>query len=149
MKKGIVLVAAGVVLITIIVLLFQLFSPKNQAERAVENFYEYEKAGVYSLSWELFHPFMQEKMDKKEYLQVRGELFMGYLGTEDFIFSLEKTKKLKDWAMDETSNSFAVVYRVQVNQQFKGDFGNFTIVQNVYATEVDGQWRILWNYNGH
>ncbi|MFD2629871.1 hypothetical protein [Oceanobacillus kapialis] len=146
MKKGIVIVAAGAIVITLTLLLFQIFSPKNQAERAVENFYEYEQEGAYSLSWEMFHPSMQERMDKTEYLQVRGELFLGYLATEDYSYTLENTDKLKDWSMDDASESLDVVYQVQVNQRFKGDFGNFTIVQHVYATETDGQWRILWDF---
>ncbi|WP_042222205.1 hypothetical protein [Oceanobacillus manasiensis] len=146
MKKGIVLVALGIMLITIVLLIFQIFSPKNQAERAVENFYDYEKSAAYSLSWEMFHPLMQEKLDKKEYLQVRGELFMGYLSTKEFSYSIEKIDKVKGWTMDESSNTFEVVYKVQVNQRLKGDFGNFTIIQHVYAAEVEGDWKILWDY---
>ncbi|MBP1970688.1 hypothetical protein J2Z83_002824 [Virgibacillus natechei] len=35
---------------------------------------------------------------------------------------------------------------MEVAQKFNGKYGNFTIVQDVYVTLVEEEWRVMWDY---
>ncbi len=126
--------------------LFFYTSPEKRAIEAVETFYTYEQDGAYSDSWAMFHPFMQEKFPKGRYLQDRAHVFMNHFGVTTFSFIIGEAVELKNWKPEEGAESIDVVYKVPVSQIYKGKYGNFTLVQNVFVTEVDNKWKVLWNY---
>ncbi len=130
----------------ILVFVFIINSPSNQAEKAVKKFYTYERNGEFAESWEMFHPLMKERFEKAEYLQDRAHVFFNHFGVNTFTFSIEDTERIRNWQLEEDAEPIDKVYRVTVYQYFQGTYGNFTIVQKVYATSLDGEWTVLWDY---
>ncbi|WP_047984199.1 hypothetical protein [Ornithinibacillus californiensis] len=125
---------------------FFINSSSNQAEAAVEEFYLYEQAGAFSDSWEMFHPYMKERFEKGHYLQDRAHVFLNHFGVNTFTFSLEDAELLRNWQIEEDSEPIEEVYKVEVTQYYEGKYGNFALVQEVYATSLDGEWTVLWDY---
>jgi len=146
-KKGIGI--GFLVLILIIVMIYFLIgkSPEDHAKAAIEVFYAFEQDGAYSDSWEMFHPLMQEKFEKGHYLQDRAHVFMNHFGVTTFEYTVEDATEVTEWQMDEEAEPIDTVYEATVSQVYKGKYGNFTLVQEVFAVELDGEWRILWDYN--
>lgn len=121
-------------------------STKDIAVEAVDSFYSYEQEGAFSDSWAMFHPQMQEKFAKVDYLQDRPEMLFSDFGVETFTYTLGKATKIRDWTMEPGAEPIGIVYKVTVTQTFRGKYGNFDIEQDVYTTEEDGEWMILWDY---
>lgn len=121
--------------------------PSQQAKAVVETFYSYEQDADFSDSWELFHSQMKGKFDKGSYIQDRAHVFMNHFGVDTFSYTLDGKKKLKTWKMSEDSSPLHDVYRFTVIQTFKGKYGHFELHQPIFATEEDGEWRVLWDYN--
>lgn len=141
-----------IVFSAIVVLLFISFmnftkSPEDQATEAIHKFYQFEQEGAFSHSWEMFHPQMQQKFDKAHYIQDRAHVFMNHFGVHTFAYSLSGPTEVTDWTMEDGAERIDRLYKFDVSITYKGKYGNFTIVQGVYATEVAGEWRILWDYN--
>ncbi|MFD1362105.1 hypothetical protein [Lentibacillus salinarum] len=145
----IIVLTVGVILTGI--LLFILFhkSPEEQAGDAVETFYTYEQNADFTDSWEMFHPYMKERFAKTHYLQDRAHVFMDHFDVETFGFTVGSAAEMEDWQPDDEEELIEVVYKVPVEMHYEGKYGNFTLVQNVFATEVDGEWTILWDYKQH
>lgn len=122
-------------------------SPEDYAVEAVDMFYTYEQDGGFSDSWAMFHPLMQEKFDKGHYLQDRAHVFMNHFGVTTFTYTLSEAVEVKNWKIEKGAEPIDVVYKVTVTQVYKGKYGKFSIVQDVYATMVDGEWKVLWDYN--
>ncbi|SDK02157.1 hypothetical protein [Sediminibacillus albus] len=148
MRRGInpVIILALPVFIIVIIGVFVFFSPGHQAKKAVHAFYSFEQEGMYAESYALFHSLMKEKFEKGDYLQDRAHVFMNHFGVESFSYSLGRTDKIKNWKMSKDAEPLEVVYKITVTQVFKGTYGNFSLVQDVYAAKDDGKWTILWNY---
>ncbi|WP_096274071.1 hypothetical protein [Paucisalibacillus globulus] len=125
---------------------FFLNTPSNQAENAVEEFYSYEQEGAFSDSWEMFHPFMKERFEKGHYLQDRAHVFLNHFGVNTFTFSIEDAEVVHDWQIEEDAETIDEVYHIPVTQYYQGKYGNFSIVQDVYVTNLDEEWTILWDY---
>src|SRR5690606_17000067 len=125
---------------------FFLNTPSNQAENAVEEFYSYEQEGAFSDSWEMFHPFMKERFEKGHYLQDRAHVFLNHFGVNTFTFSIEDAEVVHDWQIEEDAGTIDEVYHIPVTQYYQGKYGNFSIVQDVYVTNLDEEWTILWDY---
>lgn len=147
-KKIIILVGCSTLIaMGIIIFFFIRKSPEDQAEEAIETFYSYEQEGNFADSWNMFHPLMQEKLAKVEYLQDRPHVFMDDFGVDSFEYTVEDVEQVTDWQMEEEAEPIDVVYEGTVSQEFKGKYGNFTLVQGVFAVEIDGEWKIMWDYN--
>ncbi|MUK90187.1 hypothetical protein GMD78_17585 [Ornithinibacillus sp. L9] len=140
------LVVAVVVALFITLFTFLFKSSKEQAKETVETFYAYEQNGAFSESWDMFHPLMKDKFSKEHYLQDRAHVFLNHFEVTTFDFYLEDIEKLTNWEMEEGTEIISEVYKVPVAQVYKGKYGNFTIYQNVFTTEIDGEWTILWSY---
>ncbi len=112
----------------------------------MEEFYSYEAKGAYAESWEMFHPFMKERFEKGDYLQDRPHVFLNHFGVNTFTFQIEDAEKIEGWQIEEDSETIEVVYKVTVSQRFEGRYGNFEIVQDVFTTDIDGEWTVLWDY---
>ncbi|WP_042146886.1 hypothetical protein [Paucisalibacillus sp. EB02] len=125
---------------------FFLNTPSNQAEDAVEEFYTYEQEGAFSNSWEMFHPYMKERFEKGYYLQDRAHVFLNHFGVNTFTFSIEHAEVIHDWQIEEDAETIDEVYHIPVTQYYQGKYGNFSIVQDVFVTNLDGEWTILWDY---
>lgn len=121
-------------------------SPKDVAVATVDTFYTYEQDGAFSDSWVMFHPLMKAKFTKTDYLQGRPHVFMHDFGVTTFTYSLGEPEEVQDWIMEEGAESIDMAYKITVTQLFKGKFGDFSIVQDVYATMVEGKWTVLWDY---
>lgn len=149
-NKGQPVIFLGLI-IAIILLIFLIravfFSPKHQAEKAVEEFYSYEQEGNFTDSWELFHPYMKERWDKSTYINDRAHVFMGHFGAETFDFSIEYIDEASGWKMSKDKKPFKTAYKFQVVQMYKGKYGTFNFVQEVYVVQNKGEWGILWDYN--
>lgn len=145
--KGIIILLLLFLIIAATIYLFSNNSPKDQAKEAVDAFYSFEQEGAFSDSWAMFHPWMQEKFPKEDYLQDRAHVFMNHFGVSTFTYTLGDVSEIQDWKMDDEAESIDQVYQVTVSQLFKGKYGNFTIVQDVFVTEFDEEWKVLWDYN--
>ena len=135
-----------VLLVCYLVYTFILNTPANQAEEAVEEFYTYEQEGAFSNSWEMFHPYMKERFEKGHYLQDRAHVFLNHFGVNTFTFSIENAELIRNWQIEEDAEPIDEVYHVPVTMYYQGKYGNFAIIQDVYATNIDGGWTILWDY---
>lgn len=145
MRKTIVLMA-GVILSGIILFLLFQQSPEEQATEAVEAFYTYEQNADFTDSWEMFHPYMKERFTKTHYLQERAHVFMDHFDVDTFAFTVGSATEMENWQPEEEEDPIEEVYNVPVEMHYKGKYGNFTLAQDVYATEVDDEWTILWDY---
>jgi phenylpropionate dioxygenase-like ring-hydroxylating dioxygenase large terminal subunit len=123
------------------------FSPEDQANEVVDEFYRYEQEGEFAKSWNLFHSFMKEKFDKGFYIQDRAHVFMNHFGVQTFDYTLGKPEKMKNWKMDQESSSMKIVYKIPVTQTFKSKYGNFHLQQDVFVGKEKNEWKILWDYN--
>ncbi|WP_121605758.1 hypothetical protein [Virgibacillus sp. Bac332] len=121
-------------------------SPEHQAEEAAEEFYAYEQRGAFSKSWEMLHPMMKEKFPKGTYIQDRSDVIMNYFGVLHFTYSFGDIEEMKNWLPTVEGEPIPTVYRITVSQHFNGKYGNSTLIQDVYMAEVDGEWKLLWDY---
>jgi len=145
------IIVPAIILLVIVLLLFGigswLFSSDRNAEEVVEDFYAYEADGDFAKSWELLHPFMQERFAKTAYMQDRTHVFIGHFGAETFTYTISEAEQVDNWKMDEGHESFETAYKYLVTQHYKGKYGVFHFQQEVYVVEYKGDWRIVWDYN--
>ncbi len=118
----------------------------DKAEKTVRKFYSYEQAGNFSESWEMFHPLMQKRFTKGHYIQDRAHVFLNHFGVETFDFTLGDAEKITNWKMTKDDEPLKLVYKVPVTIIYKGKYGNFSIKQDVFVAEEEGEWKILWDY---
>lgn len=146
-RKIIPIIMAGCLVILGIFLIKLLFSSSaDKAAAVVQEFYEYEQAGNFSASWELFHPQMKERFSKGHYIQDRAHVFMNHFGVETFQLEIGSAEKVNNWKMTKDSAVFKKAYKVPITQAFKGKYGDFSIHQDVYTVKEDGEWTIMWDY---
>ncbi|MBM7649301.1 hypothetical protein JOC78_002254 [Bacillus ectoiniformans] len=140
----ILLLAAGGIL-----LFFSIFgsSSGQEAKEAVNAFYQYEQAGDFSKSWELFHSDMKKQFPKGSYIQDRANVFMNHFGVETFAYTLNDAEEIKNWRMSKESAAYSSVYKVTVTQTYIGKYGRFRIGQDVFAVKEQKEWKLLWDYN--
>ncbi|SER50276.1 hypothetical protein SAMN04487944_105100 [Gracilibacillus ureilyticus] len=134
-------------LILLYLFISSLFSPEKKAERALELFYNYEQTGDFANSWELFHSFMKEKLEKNIYMQERTSMLKENFGVSSFEYSYSKVEELPKWRMSDEVPEILNVYHYTVTQSFSSKYGSFEIRQPVYVTMEGDEWVILWNYN--
>ena len=127
--------------------IFYFFSPGVQTKNIVNDFYTFEQEADFSDSWELLHPYMQDRWTKSEYVKDRIHVFIGHFGTETFNFTVEKDKKITGWKMSKDLPAVGAVYKYNVIQTYKGKYGKFQFSQAVYVAKDKGEWKILWDYN--
>ena len=130
-------------------LLFGTFhsSSGQEAKEAVNAFYQFEQAGDFSKSWELFHSDMKKQFPKGSYIQDRSHVFMNHFGVETFAYTLNKAEEIKSWRMSKESAAYSSVYKVTVVQTYNGKYGRFHIHQDVFAVKEQKEWKLLWDYN--
>jgi hypothetical protein len=140
-----------IVLLVIILLLFGigswLFSGNRGVQEVVEDFYAYEADGDFSSSWELLHPFMQERFSKTSYMQDRTHVFIGHFGAETFTYTIGEAEEVEGWKMEEGGEPFGIAYKYLVTQHYQGKYGKFNFQQEVYVVEPKDEWKIVWDYN--
>ncbi|THE11903.1 hypothetical protein E1I69_12875 [Bacillus timonensis] len=141
-----ILIIVGAILFVILVISFFRSSPEEEAKELVHSFYKYEQDADFGSSWELFHPLMQERFQKADYIQQRNHVFVGHFGTDTFKFTIEDAEKLKSWQMTQNSTTFHDVYKVPITQTYKSTYGTFSIHQDVFVVHEDGDWMLLWSY---
>ncbi|MBM7690789.1 hypothetical protein JOC77_000192 [Peribacillus deserti] len=146
-NAAIIFIAFVVALLLLILSVRILFSPVNGAKSTVNDFYQYEAKGEYSKSWSFLHPLMKERWPKAAYIQDRVHVFIGHFGTDTFTFTIDGGDKIKKWKMAKGMPPFKTVYQFQVTQHYKGKYGKFKFIQDVYIVKNKGKWEILWDYN--
>lgn len=124
-----------------------LFSPSYKPINVVEAFYMYEQEGAFADSWELLHPLMKENWSKTQFVNDRSHVFMDHFGAETFEFTINEDGEMKDWKMAEEAEPFDVASKFTVIQTYKGKYGKFSFVQEVYVAKDEEAWGILWDYN--
>lgn len=124
-----------------------LFSSERDAQAVVEDFYAYEAEGEFSKSWEVLHPFMQERFSKTAYMQDRTHVFNGHFGAETFTYTIGEGEKVEGWKMEKDRSPFDTTYKYLVTQHYKGKYGKFNFQQEVYVTKHKDNWKIVWDYN--
>ena len=124
-----------------------LFSPSYKSKKVVEAFYTHEQGGDFADSWELLHPLMKERWSKTQFMTDRFHVFIGHFGTETFQFTIDEGNEIKDWKMAEDVQPVEVAYKFNVIQTYKGKYGKFSFLQEVYVAKDEEEWRILWDYN--
>ena len=124
-----------------------LFSPSYKSKKVVEAFYTHEQGGDFADSWELLHPLMKERWSKTQFMTDRLHVFVGHFGTETFQFTIDEGSEIKDWKMAEDVEPVEVAYKFTVIQTYKGKYGKFSFLQEVYVAKDEEEWRILWDYN--
>lgn len=126
----------------------RLFSSGEEGEALtdVEQFYKYEQVGDFGSAWELFHPLMQQRFNKSDYIQRRAHIMMQDFGVKTFEFHTGKPELLSAWKMSKEADEIAKVYQIDVTQIFHSPYGNFKIVQSCFAAFESGEWRLLWSY---
>jgi hypothetical protein len=142
----------GMVLLVLVVAVLMLirgswFSPAKEAVAVVEEFYLFEQEGEFASSWNLFHSTMKERFSKGHYIQDRAHVFMNHFGVETFNFTMSEPEKIDQWKISKTGPAIKNAYKVLVTQTYKGTYGNFDLVQEVFAVQEKDEWTILWDYN--
>lgn len=140
-----VLLLAGTIIFIAGRLLFN--SPVSEAKSVVNQFYAYEQDANFSASWNLFHPYMKEKQSKAVYIQDRSHVFIGHFGAETFSYEIGEAEKLKEWQAAKGEKPFEYAYKFEVIQRYRGKYGRFSFLQEVYVVEQNKEWVILWNFN--
>lgn len=142
----------AVVVVGLIILLFLsvrgMLKATNEEEavQIVEQFYDFEQEGDFGSSWELFHSLMKERYKKSDYVQTRAHVFMQHFGTNTFQYEMGEPERKFDVQLVEGTEALKEVYLITVTQIYHSSFGNFKIVQPVYAAEESGDWRVLWSF---
>ncbi|MCM3763563.1 hypothetical protein [Neobacillus niacini] len=122
-------------------------SSEGEAVDVVNEFYRYEQEGDFSNSWDLFHSSMRKKFTKGDYIQDRAHVFMNHFGVETFTYTLGEAEKLDKWRISKDGPAMKNVYKVPVTQTYKGKYGNFDLMQEVFVVEEKDEWKIMWDYN--
>ncbi|WP_211749186.1 hypothetical protein [Paenibacillus sp. Marseille-Q4541] len=150
--KGLVKLLTAALVVGLIVLLFYSVrgmvksTNEEEAVQIIEQFYAFEQEGDFGSSWELFHSLMKEKYKKPDYVQTRAHVFMQHFGTNTFQYNLSEPERKFDVQLVEGKEPLKEVYLITVTQIYHSSFGNFKIVQPVYAAEESGEWRVLWSF---
>ncbi|MFK2827142.1 hypothetical protein QYG89_16085 [Bacillus sp. B190/17] len=137
-----------IVFIAMVWLFIQAFflSPGDQALKVVDEFYKYEQEGKFADSWEMFHPYMKERLEKGYYIQDRAHVFMNHFGVETFSYTFGEPEELKKWKPADDGPELSMVYKVPVVQVYKGKYGNFSLQQEVFVVQEKEEWFVLWDY---
>lgn len=124
-----------------------LFSPSYETKKVVKAFYTHEQSADFADSWELLHPLMKERWNKTQFMTDRLHVFVGHFGTETFQFTIGEGNKIKKWKMAKEAKPFDIAYKFNVIQTYKGKYGKFSFLQEVYVVKDKEEWKILWDYN--
>ncbi|KUP04403.1 hypothetical protein Q73_13155 [Bacillus coahuilensis m2-6] len=145
-----VIVAAVVGVGLLLFVLFMSIGSPNEEEKPedfVQTFYEFEQIGDFGSSWEMFHPYMQEKMKKDTYIERKAHVFMHEMGSTTFDLWVGESTPLEEWKMPDTDVVAAEVVEVPVQLTYnKTLFGVITVSQTCYVLKENGEWRMLWEY---
>ena len=138
------MIAIAVLVISLIGL---VRASKSNPEDLVKKFYKYEQSGDFGSSWELFHPQMQKRLNKDQYIQSRAHVFMQDMNAKDFTFKVGKVKELKEWKTVSGQPPLKNVNKITVYQTYStSKFGKFTIEQMCFVVKEKGEWKMLWDY---
>ncbi len=147
-SKSASIIVLGVIGVLLLVLVgSRLFGP-SQSD-IVTKFYKYEQRMDFTHSYDLFHPFMQDKFSREWYFRQRYHVFFEHFEVDTFQFNVGKRKKLSEWQMSVDSPLLKDVYMFTVTKMYNSNrFGNFSMIQEVYVAkdEESGNWKILWSY---
>jgi len=146
-KRLLLVIISICILLVLIGSINHLFSPSYQSKKVVEAFYTYEQGGNYANSWALLHPMMKDRWSKTQFMTDRLHVFNGHFGAETFQFTIKENNKINGWKMAEEAQQFDVAYKYTVIQTYRGKYGKFSFLQEVYVAKDESKWRVLWDYN--
>ncbi|MCV9884767.1 hypothetical protein [Metabacillus halosaccharovorans] len=147
-RKNAVPLVIVIILLIILIVSVRLFLSfaNDDPEDIVSTFYHYEQEGDFGSAWELFHLVLQERFSKNAYVTERSHIYMSHYGVTTFEYEIVEEEEIQNWKMAEDQETFPTAYKMTVEQKFKSKFGTFTILQDVYAVQHEGEWRIVWEY---
>ncbi|TKD70869.1 hypothetical protein [Pseudalkalibacillus hwajinpoensis] len=125
---------------------FILQHPKSKASATVKEFYLYEQSGDFKKSWQLFHTEMKNRFSDEQYSQLRSQLITQDIGSTSFTYTVGKVKTKKNWRSSVNGVIMKKVYVMKVTQNFHNQFGNFSLVQEVFVAKEDGEYKVVWDY---
>jgi len=125
---------------------FLLPTDEEKALGVVKEFYYFEQQANSSSAWELFHPELQDRFSRDHYIIDRTELIVNQFGTDTFTYSLSEPEKIENWKMTADSQPITV-FKIIATLSLIGKYGHFDYIQYTYVTEVDEEWKILWDFN--
>ncbi|MDP4552564.1 hypothetical protein Q9251_16930 [Alkalihalobacillus macyae] len=125
---------------------FILQQPKSKATATVKEFYLYEQSGDFKKSWQLFHTEMKNRFSDEQYSQLRSQLITQDIGSTSFTYKVGKVKTKKNWRSGVNGVIMKKVYVMKVTQNFHNQFGNFSLVQEVFVAKEDGEYKVVWDY---
>lgn len=133
-------------LLLILILIITLLS-LGAEEKVVKQFYKYEQEQEFWNSYELFHPQMKERFSRSRYIDQRAHIFVDHFDVDTYDLEVGNSKKIKEWQMSEDHEPLTNVYEIPVTKTYRSQFGEFSILQSVYAVKESGEWYVMWNYN--
>jgi hypothetical protein len=147
--------APKLILLLILILLvigaglyFVYTNPHREAVSVVRTYVSYEEKGDYGAAWGLLDSNLKAQMDQATYINLRSQLFLVSLKAHAYEYKIDKVKHYKTWHPDKKSGVLNNVYQVTVEQQFKSQFGEQTLITKLYLTrdkKSNNNWRILWD----
>ncbi|MDG5473035.1 hypothetical protein P6709_14880 [Jeotgalibacillus sp. ET6] len=131
-----------------VIILIVLFFPseKDQVIEAAEEFYTLEQQGEASSSWDYLHPDLQKRFSKDQYIIDRSALLNEHFQSDSFSYSLGSPEKIDSWQMTNEATPLPV-YQVEATIRYNSVYGKMEMVQYLYITELNEEWKILWDYN--
>ncbi|GGE37493.1 hypothetical protein GCM10011391_15480 [Pullulanibacillus camelliae] len=127
--------------------IFYKHMPRQQAVQEVKTFYDSEQDGDYAKAWESLHPLMHKKFSQRQYIQARSQLFIEALGAKTFTYKITEVDHLNHWKMAKDAPHLKNVYRITVQQHFKGIFGQTLIEKEIFAVKTKENYKLLWDYD--
>jgi uncharacterized protein HemX len=122
--------------------------PHRQAVSVARTYISYEETGDYGAAWELLDARQKAQMDQATYISLRSQLFLQSLKAHAFDYKIDKVTHFNTWRPDRTAMVLKNVYQITIEQQFKSQFGEQTLISRLYLTKdpkAKNNWRILFD----
>ncbi|WP_100333064.1 hypothetical protein [Bacillus alkalisoli] len=141
------LILIGLAVVLLIFSFAKLFQTDGRkAEHVVKEFYKHEQLQQHSQAWELLHPIVQDKFPKTSFIQDRNHVFFGHFGAEAYSFHIKNSGKNKNWRAVKDGDVLHNAHHFTVKKEYRGKYGHFYFIQEVYVVKEEGKWMIVWDF---
>ena len=137
----------GLAIVLFIFSIGKLFETDGRkAASVVKEFYKHEQHQQHSHAYDLLHPIVQNKFSKTSFIQDRNHVFFGHFGAEAYSFHIKKGSKKKNWRAEKDGDVLHNVRHFTVEKEYRGKYGHFFFIQEVYVVKEEGEWLIVWDF---
>ncbi len=141
------LILIGLAIVLLVFSFAKLFQTDGRkAEHVVKEFYKHEQLQQHSQAWELLHPIVQDKFPKTNFIQDRNHVFFGHFGAEAYSFHIKNSGKKKNWRAVKDGDVLHNAHHFTVEKEYRGKYGHFYFIQEVYVVKEEGEWMIVWDF---